>query len=261
LPVARAGLWLLSAAGPALLGYAIWVEPPPLWTVLVAFAGYATYSTFGVLFPELQMYGPVLHRGPAERGEVALTFDDGPNPETTRRVLRLLAERGHVATFFVVGEKVERRPDVVREIVAAGHGIGLHGYRHDRLYSLRSPRNVQSDIERAQRTLEGVCGLRPTLFRPPVGFASHRTLEGARRAGVRVVGSSVRGLDGTAGRDPERVRRRVLGALSAGAIVLLHDAAERDDFTPATLEALPALLAAIDERGLRTVRLDCWVQA
>src|SRR5688572_4158036 len=205
------------------------------------------------------MYGKVLWRGPSGRREVALSFDDGPHPETTRKVLAILKVHGHVATFFVVGEKAEACPDVVREIVAAGHGLGLHGYTHDRLYSLRSPGKVQADIEQAQRALEAVCGERSRLFRPPVGFASHRTLAGAKRANVKVVGCSARGLDGISGRDPERVTERVVPALRDGAIVLLHDAAERDDFTPATIAALPKLLEAIAERGLKPVRIDSWL--
>jgi len=256
---ARIGFWLLSVLAFAFLGYGLWIEPPPLWFVLVALLGYATYSTLGVLFPHLEMYGKVLWRGPSGRREVALSFDDGPHPETTRKVLEILKAHGQVATFFVVGTKAEACPDVVREIVAAGHGLGLHGYTHDRLYSLRSPRSVQADIEQAQRALEAVCGERPRLFRPPVGFASHRTLAGAKRAKVEVVGCSARGLDGMSGRDPERVTERVVQALRDGAIVLLHDAAERDDFTPATIAALPKVLEAIAQRGLKTVRIDSWL--
>lgn len=258
--MARLGLWLYSAAALPLLAYVLWIGPISPWVALAAAVGYVAYSTLGVLFPELEMFGRVLWRGPKNGRQVALTFDDGPHPETTRRVLEILKAGGHVATFFVVGEKAEAHPEVLREIVAAGHGVGLHGYTHDRLYSLRSPKRVHADIRRSQDAIERICGVRPRLFRPPVGFASHRTLAGAKRAEVTVVGASARSLDGIGGGRPDHVAARLIRALVPGALILLHDAAERDDFVPASIAALPELLGAIDARGLETVRLDAWLQ-
>ena len=102
--------------------------------------GYVALATAGVLIPQLEMYGDMLWRGTPGARTVALTFDDGPHPETTRRVLEMLrANGGQRATFFVVGRKARQYPDVVREIHAAGHAIGLHGYEHDRLYALKPP--------------------------------------------------------------------------------------------------------------------------
>src|SRR5690606_19218783 len=128
-------------------------------------------------------YADLITELPRGGRRVALTFDDGPHPETTRVVLRLLEARSAKATFFVVGRKAERYPEVVREIVAAGHALGLHGYRHDRLYSLRSIRYVLDDIARSQDAIERVCGERPLLFRPPIGFVSHLTAIAVEKAG------------------------------------------------------------------------------
>jgi peptidoglycan-N-acetylglucosamine deacetylase len=255
-PPARIVLWVASLAGLALLARTLLFDPPPLWLALSAMIGYVALATAGVLVPQLEMYGDVFWR--AERGAnaVALTFDDGPHPKTTRKVLEILARGGHRATFFVVGRKARQYPDVVREIHAAGHAIGLHGYVHDRLYSLKPPSYVVSDIERTQQAIEEACGVRPTLFRPPVGYVSSRTAVGARNAGVTLVAWSARGIDGFAGTSPERVVQRIEPRLKDGAIVLLHDAAEREDFVPATLEALPAILNTISERGLKAVTVD-----
>src|ERR1051326_7947804 len=87
----------------------------------------------GFFFPRLEMYGPIVTRGPAGRRSVALTFDDGPHPVTTRRILAVLAATRHRATFFVLGVKARRHPEVVREIHAAGHTLGVHGDRHVRV--------------------------------------------------------------------------------------------------------------------------------
>jgi peptidoglycan/xylan/chitin deacetylase (PgdA/CDA1 family) len=202
------------------------------------------------------MYGDALARGKAGARRLALTFDDGPHPVTTRAVLELLRAHDAQATFFVLGHKVEAYPDVVREIHAAGHSLGIHGFEHDRLFSFRSPGYAQREIERTRRAIAQACGVTPKLFRPPVGFASYRTFRGAERAAVCIVAWSVRSLDGLRGADPARIARRVIEHLEDGAIVLLHDAAERDDFTPASIAALPDILRAVRERGLDAVSVE-----
>jgi peptidoglycan/xylan/chitin deacetylase (PgdA/CDA1 family) len=253
LPPARLLFGALTLGALSLVVYSLATStPPPVWS-LALLPLYVVYCTLGVLVPQLEMYGDVAWRGPSDAPRVALTFDDGPNPETTRRILGLLSVTRHRATFFMVGQKVEQHPDVVREVLAAGHGIGLHGYLHDRLYSFRAPRWVERDIERASHAVERAAGVAPSLFRPPVGYVSHRTSSGARRAGVTLVAWSARGIDGLGATDPARVARRIEKKLRPGAIVMLHDAAERDDFVPASLEALPLVLAALDAKGLTGV--------
>ncbi len=255
-PPARLFLWLWSLAGVGLGVHAAVVGPPPLWLPLGGLLVLTTVCTIGCLFPTFQIYADVVQRGTPGRRLIALTFDDGPHPESTRRVLSLLAEYDAKATFFVVGQKVERYPDVAREIVAAGHTLALHGYSHDRLYSLRGTAYVQRDLERSQAAIERACGVRPVLFRPPIGFVSHLTSIGSERAGVTLVTWSVRGLDGYAGAKREAVQRRVLPGLRDGAIVLLHDASEREDFVPVGIEALPEILESIRTAGLRAVTVD-----
>src|SRR5438552_7706724 len=159
-------------------------------------AAWYAVATIGVLFPRLEMYGPIVSRGPAGRRSVALTFDDGPHPVTTRRTLAVLAATRHRATFFVLGEKARRHPEVVREIHAAGHTLGVHGDRHDRLHAFRMPWRVRDELLRAARAVEDATGVRPRFFRPPLGPTSVPTTRGARRAGLIVVGWSARRLDG-----------------------------------------------------------------
>jgi len=253
MPPARIALWVASVGGLALLGRTLWMEPLPTWVAVTAFLSYAALCTLGVLWPQLEMYGDVEWRGEAGRKVIALTFDDGPNPKTTRKVLQILARGGHRATFFVVGRKALRHADVLREIHQAGHELALHGFQHDRLYALKPPKYVAEDIARTQAAVEQAVSVRPRLFRPPVGYLSSRTAAGADRAGVRTVAWSARGVDGMGPSDPDRVYGRIEKDLIDGAIVLLHDSAERDDFEPASVEILPRLLEEIEERGLRTV--------
>ena len=256
MPIARVILWVASIGGLALLARSLIIGPVPLWLAATAMTAYATYATLGVLFPHLEMYGDVVWKLEPGQKVVALTFDDGPHPVTTRAILETLARGSHKATFFVVGHKVDRHPEVVREIVEAGHGVAIHGYEHERLYAFKPPTRVLADIRRCQEALERACGKRPVLFRPPIGHVSSRTAVGARRAGVSIVGWTVRGYDGSSQASAERVRARVLAGLADGAIILLHDTAERDEFEPASLAALPGIIEALDARGLRSERLE-----
>ena len=256
MPPARLLLWLVSVC--ALVWCALSAHrplPSPL-ELSLAFGGLFLYATLGVLWPQCGMYGKAYSRGRSNSRAVALTFDDGPHPVTTRAVLAILRAHDVRATFFLLGHKVEAHPEIVREIRAAGHGLGIHGFQHDHLFSLRSARYAQAQIERTQRAIEHACGVTPTLFRPPIGFASHLTFRGAERAAVRVVAWSVRSLDGVRSARPARVAERVIAHLEEGAIVLLHDAAERDDFTPASIAALPQILEALRARTLHAVALD-----
>jgi peptidoglycan/xylan/chitin deacetylase (PgdA/CDA1 family) len=255
-PVARLLLWLISLC--ALVWCALtWHRPfPSPLELSVAFGGLFLYATLGVLWPQCGMYGDARSHGKPGAQSVALTFDDGPHPVTTRAVLEILRAYDARATFFVLGHKVLAHPEVVREIHAAGHRLGIHGFHHEHLFSLRSSRYARAQIERAQRAVNAACGVTPTLFRPPIGFASHLTFRGAERARVQIVAWSVRSLDGLRSAQPARVAKRVIEHLEDGAIVLLHDAAERDDFTPASIEALPKILEALRERSYRAVTVD-----
>jgi len=222
---------------------------------LLAAAWYVV-ATIGVLFPWLEMYGPIVLRGPAGRRSVALTFDDGPHPVTTRHILAVLAATRHRATFFVLGEKARLHPEVVREIHAAGHTLGVHGDRHDRFHSFRMPWKVRKELLEAARSVEDATGVRPRFFRPPLGHTSVTTTRGARRAGMTIVGWSTRGFDGMRGQTPEAVVARVARRMTDGDIVMLHDASEHDDFEPASVRALPELLRLLDERKWTSVGLD-----
>lgn len=256
-----AGKVLLLAGGPLIGAAAVWTSlPMHPWTAALGLAttiiGFAGLVIIGVLIPQLAMFAPIVCRATTGRPEVALTFDDGPSPSSTPKVLAELARYRVHATFFVLGDKVEKHPDLVHAIHEAGHEIGLHGLTHDRLLSLRHPRRITSDLERAQTLIESVTGQRTRLFRPPVGHVSPRTAVAARRLRLTLVGWSVRSRDGLRGSTAADVAERVLSRLTAGAIVLLHDASERETFEPAGVGALPAILAEARRRGLGCVTVS-----
>jgi peptidoglycan/xylan/chitin deacetylase (PgdA/CDA1 family) len=187
---------------------------------------------------------------------VALTFDDGPHPEGTLAVLEALATAGARATFFVVGEQVERNPGLVGEIVAAGHGVALHGHTHRMPLGLTA-RAFADDLARGESAVAESAGRRPEWYRPPYGKFSWPALAAVRRRGLRPLLWSSEGRDFSKRADPASIVARATRGLGPGAVVLLHDA---DTYASEgshlrTAAALPRLLEEIQRRGLETVAL------
>jgi peptidoglycan/xylan/chitin deacetylase (PgdA/CDA1 family) len=261
LPPARALLYLATTAALALVVRSIVFAPIALEIILGAVFAYLLLIAAGVVFLRLGMFVDVVWRGTDDARGVALTFDDGPSPEHTPGVLDLLDRAGAKATFFLIGRKVEKHPELVRDIVARGHAIGLHGHAHDRLFAARSPAFVRADLEREMDVLEELTGERPHLFRPPIGHSSPRIAKAVDALDLLVVGWGIRAMDGRGPSDPGKLAERVRQKLDDGLIVQLHDAAERDDFEPASVKALPAILDAMRERGLAGVRVDDWLDS
>lgn len=259
MPIARAAFYLATAAALALVVRSVMWGPVPVVVAAAAMIFYVALVLAGVFVLRLRMFVDAVLEGPPDARGVALSFDDGPHPEHTRRILDLLDAGGAKATFFVVGHKAKRFPHVVKEIAERGHALGIHSYAHDRLMSLMSPRMAARDLRMALEVVESAVGERPYMFRPPVGHTSPRLAQAIQKMHLAVVGWSARGYDGLGGADPVKVAARVERDLRDGAIVLLHDAAERDDHDPVAIKALPRILAAMKERGLRAVRLDAWV--
>lgn len=179
--------------------------------------------------------------GVGDRGHVALTFDDGPDPVSTPPILDALDRLGWRATFFCLGSQVRRSPGLAREIVARGHEVAVHGDTH-RSHLGRLPTSAVADVLRARDCIAEVAGA-PRWLRPPYGAVSASTLVAARRSGLRLVLWTTWGLDWQAHATGRSVARNVSRTFVPGATVLLHDS----DITSvpgswrATLSALPML--------------------
>jgi peptidoglycan-N-acetylglucosamine deacetylase len=221
----------------------------------------ALASSWPVLFPRSPApIWPALRRSlgvedrTASRRGYALTFDDGPHAQGTPAMLEILARERVSATFFMVGEQVRRNPALSREILAAGHGIGLHCDRHRNLLRL-TPWQVRTDIARAQATIEDATGCSLSLYRPPYGVLNASALRLARRHGLRTLLWSQWGRDWEARATPASILARVTDGVQEGSVLLLHDA---DDYSAPdswrrTAAALPRVLETLTERGLEPV--------
>ena len=204
------------------------------------------------LSPRGRLLGPNLTRLPASaegRREICLTFDDGPEPEVTPRVLDLLDRFQAKASFFCIGEKAAAHPELVREIAHRGHSVENHSYHHRRAFAFFGMSRLRREVEAAQQTLTSIAGRPPAFFRAPAGFRSPMLDPVLSTATLRYVSWTRRGFD-TVSRDPQRILRRLTRGLAAGDVLLLHDSA------PVVLAVLPALLGELAARDLKAVSLE-----
>ena len=183
-------------------------------------------------------------------GSVALTFDDGPDPDGTPAVLDALGRLGWTATFFMLGAQVKRHPDVAAAVVAAGHEAAVHGFSH-RNHLARGPAEVHRDVALATAVVAAATGAQPSWFRPPYGVLTLGSLVAARRAGLRPVLWTAWGRDWEA-RSPAQVAGTVGGRLRPGGTVLLHDSdcvARVAGSWRSTVQALPRLAELVVQLG------------
>lgn len=187
---------------------------------------------------------------------VAITFDDGPNPEITPQILDILDRHGVVATFFVVGERAAKYPELIKMIRSRGHKLGAHSQHHQFAWFL-SPRKTWRNWEDCIATLEGLTGEKITWIRPPWGTFNLCTWLWVRSHHKQAVLWSVEGHDWEARRTPEQIMSRILKRTEAGSIVVLHDAGGDEGAPQNTLQALDELCSKIvEEKKLPLVALD-----
>ena len=254
-PLIRGSVALhLAAAGAALARPQWWP-----WALSAVVADHVLLGAVG-LWPRSKLLGPNWTRlpeaGAGGAAAIAITFDDGPDPDVTPRVLALLDEHRARATFFCVGARVNRHPALAREIVERGHTIENHSQRHLHRFSLLGPRALADEIARAQQAILAATGEVAQFFRAPAGLRNPFLEPVLARANLRLVSWTRRGFDTVSGR-AQSVLGRLTRGLEARDILLLHDgrSARTTTGSAVILEVLPPLLAAIAAAGLTPVTL------
>jgi peptidoglycan/xylan/chitin deacetylase (PgdA/CDA1 family) len=237
-----ATLLLVAAAG--VMGSAMMFV-----AVIVAFL---VVGGLGVAIPQMRFFGPFVCRGVGDRRRVALTFDDGPDAQSTPALLDLLRRENVAAAFFCIGKRVVAHPELAARIVREGHLLENHSYHHSNGTNFLSTGRLNEELAQAQKAAQSASGIAPRLYRPPVGLSNPRTFRVAHALGMKVVGWTAGGLD-TVLKEPERVVARVLKRLRPGAIVLLHDGNIPAERAVATVTLLLDSLRKLD---YQVVRLD-----
>lgn len=229
------------------------------WVVGIILANHLALTAAG-LWARSTLLGANITRIPDHEHQtkrVALTLDDGPNPDVTPQVLDLLDAFNAKASFFCPGHVVEAYPDLAREIIRRGHSIENHSYGHKHHFSLMGLGTLRSDIEKAQQIIIQVTGYQPQYFRAPVGLRSPLLDPVLQSLNLKLVSWTRRGFD-TITTNPATVLARLERNLCAGDILLLHDgnSAVTKEGTPVVLEVLPKLLSALQRAGLQAVALN-----
>ena len=250
----RASLVLHTAAFAALP----WPQAWP-WAAGAVVLNHAALTAAG-LWPRSAWLGPNVVRLPeaaAQRGEIALTIDDGPDPQVTPAMLDLLAAHDAKASFFFIADKARAHPELVRRVVAAGHSVQNHSLRHRHHFALLGPRALAREVGGAQALLSDISGVAPHCFRAPAGFRNPFLDPVLHRLGLHLVSWSRRGFDTRQG-DPALVLDRLSHDLAGGSILLLHDGHARRTLNgnAVSLEVLPRLLARCRAQGLKPVTLS-----
>lgn len=238
-----------SAAFQVIGGSAALLAPDGLTLLIDALAANHAIVFGASVWPTSPLLGPNLTRlssERAERNEIALTFDDGPDVETTPRVLDLLDNHRAKASFFCIAARAEKHPKLIREIVSRGHRIENHTYRHAHTFALSSIGQFKAEITRAQTVLTALAGVPPRYFRAPVGMRNPWLQPVLCSLDLTLVSWTRRGYDAVSG-DPRKIVGRLSRNLRRGDILLLHDGSSARDRNgrPVVLEALPRLLDEI----------------
>jgi peptidoglycan/xylan/chitin deacetylase (PgdA/CDA1 family) len=228
------------------------------WALGALVINHAIITTAGLL-PRTTLLGPNLTRLPdsaAARREIAITIDDGPDPEVTPRVLDLLDAASARATFFCIGWRARQHPALCKEIVARGHRLENHGDSHSKAFAFFGPGRMKADIAAAQVTFAEITGQPPRYFRATAGLRNPFLDPVLHGLGLKLASWTRRAYDTRCG-DPDTVLQRLTRKLRPGDILLLHDghAARTAEGQPVILAVLPRLLATLSEHHLNPITL------
>ena len=209
------------------------------------------YLTYAV---RSQILGETVWCGNANDRSVALTFDDGPSPDTLK-ILEILRLAGLKATFFVVGKEAEKYPEIVKKIVEDGHEIGNHSYSHP-IYLFCTPEKLRRELEKTQEIIKTAVGFAPKLARPPCGVRTPTYFKTAENLGLTTIQWSDAGFDWKK-ISAEKICENILKTVQSDSIILLHDSDSRYKYNrDATINALPLILDGLKKKNLRVVPLS-----
>ena len=202
------------------------------------------------------IFGPIFWKGKAGLKQVSLTFDDGPNEPFTSRIADILREYGVKATFFVIGSNCKRFPDALRRLTADGHEMGNHTWTHEVL-PLKSPSQIEQELEDTSEAISQITGKRPTLFRAPHGWRNPWVGRVARKCGCTPVAWTL-GVWDTDRPGTDVIVNRTLKGVEDGCVLLVHDGrgVEEKADSGQLVQALPAIIAELQRRGFRFVTLS-----
>jgi peptidoglycan/xylan/chitin deacetylase (PgdA/CDA1 family) len=183
------------------------------------------------------------------KNEVAITFDDGPHPEFTPKVLELLKKYNTKASFFCIGKEVEKHPEILKQILAEGHLVGNHTYSHSKSFGFFDTNKVNSELKKSIEIIKELTGKEMRLYRPAFAVTNPMIERAVKQLQVVSIGWNVRSLD-TTSRSEKMILKRITSKVSKGDVILLHDTSQK------TINVLEQLLLFLLEKNLKSVTVD-----
>jgi len=178
--------------------------------------------------------------------QVAITFDDGPHPYFTPKVLELLREYNAKATFFCIGKNIEKHPELFQQMVNEGHTISNHTYSHANSIGFMKTSDLILEMQKTNSIIKKITGLEAKLFRPPFGVTNPRIKRALKNVGLQSIGWSIRSLD-TTSKPKEQILKTICNKLTKGDVVLLHDTSDK------SVEILEQLLLFLKQNKMEAV--------
>ena len=225
------------------------VATVPWWYFIVLVLAYLLIVFYGCVRISSDFFMPVACKANTKEHVVALSFDDGPHPTYSQRVLDTLKEYDVPATFFCIGKNIRGNQAILKRIKDEGHIAGNHSYTHHFWFDMFGSRKMFVDMRQMDTAVMTIIGVKPALFRPPYGVMNPNLKKAIKRGGYTPVGWSIRSLD-TVIKDKQKLLSRIMKQIKPGDIILLHDSVE------ITADILPELIEQIKNKGFRIVRLD-----
>lgn len=227
-----------------------YVVDVPLWFYFILALIWFNITVCGSVFIQWNYHFKSLNSNKnIKKNQVSITFDDGPNPEFTPLVLKLLKKYNAKATFFCIGQNIKRYPELVKDCIQQGHSIGNHTYSHSNYFGFLSTKKVISELQQTNTLTKKLIGVTMQFYRPAFGVTNPRIKRALKTTGLQSIGWSIRSLD-TTSRSADKVLKRITKKISRGDIILLHDTSLK------TIVVLEQLLLFLQQQNIESVTID-----
>lgn len=240
---------IISVIAGLIMLVAIIFNKLPWWSLFVLIFIWLLITAYGVANIRSGYFLKSLSSNPKiDQRRIAITFDDGPDPNTLE-VLKILDKYDAKCTFFCIGKQVEKHPDIVKEISKRDHVIGNHTFSHDKLIDMYGTERFANEINDADQVIEKYTAKKPLLFRPPYGITNPNIAKAVKATGHTVIGWNKRSFDTTIPSE-KVILKRITKNLKNGDVILLHDT------KTITLSVLEQLLLFLQRNNFTTITID-----
>lgn len=239
-------VFLLLLAGNI---YVIMLFSWPIYTPLLLLLIWFLITLIGATNVRFNYFFKALHRKKNHsKNEIALTFDDGPTPETLE-ILAILKKYNAKATFFCIGHKIDEHPEIFKQLIAEGHTVGNHSYSHAKNIGFFSSKSIQRELETCNQAAKSIANIEMKLFRMPFGICNPNIRKALQKTELQPIGWSIRSFDALFS-SPDFIFKNIQKKIQPGDVILLHD---NQKHTP---EILERLLILLQEKSLKSVTVN-----